>query len=47
MKFAMNYVLQIFGTEGMAESIAGSSVIILLIYGGYFLITYLCSKSIV
>lgn len=47
MKFAMNYVLQIFGTEGMAKSVAGSSLIILFIYGGYFLITYLCSKSIV
>ncbi len=49
IKFAMNYVLQIFGTDtdGMAKSIAGSGIIILLIYGGYFLITYLCSKSIV
>ena len=47
MKFAMNYVLQIFGTDGMAKSVAGSGIIILLIYGGYFLITYLCSKSIV
>lgn len=47
IKFAMNYVLQIFGTDGMATSVAGSGIIILLIYGGYFLITYLCSKSIV
>ncbi len=47
MKFAMNYVLQIFGTEGMARSVAGSGIIILLIYGGYFLITCLCSRSIV
>lgn len=47
IKFAMNYVLQIFGTDGMAKSVAGSGIIILLIYGGYFLITYLCSKSIV
>lgn len=47
MKFAMSYVLQIFGTDGMAKSVAGSGIIILLIYGGYFLITYLCSKSIV
>ncbi len=46
MKFAMSYVLQVFGTEGMAKSVAGSAIIILLIYGGYFLITYLCSKSI-
>ena len=49
IKIAMNYVLQIFGTDtdGMAKSVAGSGIIILLIYGGYFLITYLCSKSIV
>lgn len=49
IKFAMNYVLQIFGTDtdGMAKSVVGSGIIILLIYGGYFLITYLCSKSIV
>lgn len=46
MKFTMNYVLEFFGTEGIAKSVAGSGIIILLIYGGYFLITYLCSKSI-
>lgn len=47
MKFAMNYVLKFFGTDGMVKSIASSGIIILLIYGGYFLITYLCSKSII
>lgn len=47
MKFAMNYVLQVFGSDGMAKSVAGSGIIILLIYGSYFLITYLYSKSIV
>ena len=47
MKFAMNYVLDFFGTGGMAKSIATSGIIILLIYGGYFLITYLCSRSII
>lgn len=47
MKFAMNYVLQIFGTEGMAKSISLASLIILIIYGGYFIITYMCSKSII
>ena len=46
MKFAA-FFLEIFGTEKMAESIAATSVIILLIYGGYFLITYFCSKSII
>lgn len=46
MKFAA-FFLEIFGTEKMAESIAATSVIILLIYGGYFLITYFCSKGII
>lgn len=46
MKFAA-YVLEIFGTENMWESIGATSVIILLIYGGYFLITYYCGKGII
>ncbi len=46
MKFAA-FFLEVFGTEKMAESIAATSIIILLIYGGYFLITYYCSKSII
>ncbi|MBR2283812.1 MAG: FtsX-like permease family protein [Ruminococcus sp.] len=46
MKFAA-YFLEIFGTEKMTESIAATSVILLLIYGGYFLITYFCSKGII
>ena len=45
MKYA-SYFLEIFGTEKMMQSILSTSVIILLIYGGYFLITYLCSKGI-
>lgn len=47
MKFAQNYILQIFSSDGMAGSIAGSALVILLIYGGYFLITYFSSKSII
>ncbi|MDE5583516.1 MAG: ABC transporter permease [Ruminococcus sp.] len=46
MKFS-KIVLEALGTEKMTESIIFSSAIILLIYGGYFLITYLCSKSII
>jgi putative ABC transport system permease protein len=46
MKFA-TYFLTIFGTEKMYLSIAATSGIILLIYGGYFLITYFCSKGII
>ncbi|HOR22055.1 MAG TPA: ABC transporter permease, partial [Ruminococcus sp.] len=46
MKFAV-YFLEVFGTDRIASSIAATSVILLLIYGGYFLVTYLCSKNIV
>jgi len=46
MKFS-TFILETFGTEKLAESIGFTSIMILLIYGGYFLITYLCSKSII
>jgi putative ABC transport system permease protein len=46
MKFAM-YFLEVFGTENLWQSILATSVIILLIYGGYFLITYFCGKGII
>ena len=46
MKFAV-YFLEVFGTDRIASSIAATSVILLLIYGGYFLVTYLCSKNII
>ncbi|MDE5558006.1 MAG: FtsX-like permease family protein [Ruminococcus sp.] len=46
MKFA-TFILEAFGTEKLAESIGFTSIMILLIYGGYFLITYLSSKSII
>lgn len=46
MKFA-NLVLEAFGTDELARSIALTSGILLLIYGGYFLITFLSSKRIV
>jgi putative ABC transport system permease protein len=46
MKFAM-FVLDTFGTEKMMSSIFTTSILVLLIYGGYFLITYLCSKGII
>ena len=46
MKFA-TYVLEAFGTEGLWMSILITSVILLLIYGGYFLITFMSSRRIV
>lgn len=46
MKWSMVF-LEIFGTEKLMESVVSTSVIILLIYGGYFLITYFCGRSII
>lgn len=46
MKFA-TYFLEIFGTEKMWQSLAATSIILLLIYGGYFLVTYFCSIRII
>lgn len=46
MKFAM-FILEVFGTEKLAESVLSTSAIILLIYGGYFLITYFCGRAII
>ena len=46
IKFAV-YFLNIFGTEKMWQSIAATSIILLLIYGGYFLVTYFCSIRII
>ncbi len=46
MKFGM-YMLEMFGTSKLTESVLITSLMILLIYGGYFLITYLSSKTII
>ena len=46
MKYSV-YFLQVFGTDNISSSITATSAIILLIYGGYFLVTYFCSKGIV
>ncbi|MCR5344648.1 MAG: FtsX-like permease family protein [Lachnospiraceae bacterium] len=46
MKFAIN-VLKIFGTVGIGGSIAATLVILALIYGGYFTVTYINAKSII
>ncbi|MBQ9898084.1 MAG: FtsX-like permease family protein [Ruminococcus sp.] len=42
-----NKMLSIFIKEGFVSSMIFTSVIILAIYGGYFLITYLCSRTII
>nr|WP_294475558.1 FtsX-like permease family protein [uncultured Ruminococcus sp.] len=46
MKFA-GHILELIGTQRVSASIASTSVILLVIYGGYFLITYYCSKGII
>ena len=41
------YLLETFGKDELIKSIIMTSGIIVFIYGGYFLITYLCSKNII
>ena len=42
-----NYILQTFGDQNLLLSIVMTAIFLVIIYGGYFLITYLCSKSII
>ena len=46
IKFS-THILETFGTEGLLPSIIMTACFIVLIYGGYFLITYFCSKNII
>lgn len=46
INFAMN-ILEIFGDEQMLQSIIMTAIFIVFIYGGYFIITYYCSKNII
>lgn len=46
IKFAVQ-VLEVFGDEQLLPSIIMTSIFIIFIYGGYFLITYCCSKNII
>ncbi len=41
------YILMTFGNEDMIKSITMTAVFLIIIYGGYFLITYFCSKNII
>ena len=40
-------ILEVFGTDELLPSIIATAIFIVIIYGGYFLITYYCSKSII
>lgn len=42
-----NFILETFGNEQLLPSIIMTSIFIIIIYGGYFLITYICSKNII
>lgn len=46
IKFCL-FILATFGNEELLSSIVMTSIFIVLIYGGYFLITYFCSKNII
>lgn len=41
-----NYILETFGNKQLLASIIMTSIFIIIIYGGYFFITYFCSKNI-
>ncbi len=48
--FGINFaiqILEVFGDEALLQSIIMASIFIIFIYGGYFLITYYCSKNII
>lgn len=42
-----DFILSTFGNEQLLPSIVMTASFIVVIYGGYFLITYLCSKNII
>lgn len=46
IKFAMS-ILEIFGDDQLLQSVIMTAVFIVLIYGGYFIITYISSKNII
>ena len=40
-------ILEVFGNGQLLPSIIMTAIFIVVIYGGYFLITYYCSKNII
>jgi len=42
-----SFILETFGNEKLLSSIIMTAVFLIIIYGGYFLITYICSKNII
>ena len=46
IKFCL-YLLETFGEEEMLASVFMTMIFLILIYGGYFIITFYCSKNII
>lgn len=46
LKFCLK-ILETFGNEKMLPSVIMTAIFLVIIYGGYFLITYWCSKNII
>ncbi len=42
-----NNILETFGNDKLLPSIIMTAIFIIFIYGGYFLLTYICSKNII
>lgn len=42
-----SYILETFGEEKLLASVAMTVLFLIVIYGGYFLLTYFCSKNII
>lgn len=42
-----NIILSTFGSEQMLPSIIMTAIFLICIYGGYFFVTYLCSKNVI
>lgn len=42
-----NHLLETFGDSELLKSIIMTAIFLVIIYGGYFIITYLCSKNII
>ena len=43
----LNGIIEMFGNIDLTENIFLTTVFIVIVYGGYFIATYLCSKSII
>lgn len=41
------FILETFGTKELLPSIIMTAIFLVIIYGGYFLVTYFCSKNII